>query len=201
MELSTRTPRKAPDSRVHPGHHCLRVRSTHDRCQWRGEEQATGGPDCLPRPEGERPPLRIRPIHLSALLSLFILLPSCGPSTSPLLIQLRTADTHAPIPNAAVEADSLALGPSLQFGDIIDDLAGRRAAFSDHATTDVSGIARLKRVPSRSVRLTFLDPARQVPFILFESAESPTDWRAMDTPSAASPTVEVRVLPPAPARP
>lgn len=84
------------------------------------------------------------------------LLASCGPSTSPLTLELRTADTHAPIPGAAIEANSLALGPSLQVGDIIDDLTGRRVAFSSRAITSDRGTATLEAIPDRAVRITIL---------------------------------------------
>ena len=130
-----------------------------------------------------------------ACLALF--LPSCGPSTSPLIIQLRTADTHAPIPNAAVEADSLALGPSLQFGDIIDDLKGRRAAFSARAMTDEHGTARMEHIPGRAIRVTVLAPGVPGLFLLVDQDvnAAATDWLAMTASPNQASRVELQAGP------
>jgi hypothetical protein len=126
------------------------------------------------------------------------ILSACGPSTAPLLLELRTADTHAPIANAAVEADSLALGPSLQGSDIVDELLGRRVAFSDRGMTDATGVARLEHIPDRALRITVLATNR--PLSTFLHRPSPTvaagDWFTLAGVPGAKNSIELRLLSP-----
>ena len=108
-------------------------------------------------------------VLLSAILS------ACGPSISPLTLELRTADTHAPIANAAIAADSLALGPSLQASDIVDELMGRRVAFSSKSITNEAGLAPLEAIPGRAVRITLIAPGRTPGFrLVTDTSAHPT---------------------------
>ncbi len=122
------------------------------------------------------------------------LVAGCGPSTSALTVELRTAETHAPIVGAAVAADSLALGPSLAVGDIVDDLIGRRAAFSDRARTDAVGIARLEHIADRAIRVTVIGNDVTPMCVLVDQSltSTPTDWMPME----GSSLMEFRVAAP-----
>jgi hypothetical protein len=135
-----------------------------------------------------------RPLWAALLACGSLCLAACGPSTSPLTIELRTADTHAPIVNAAVEADSLALGLSLQTGDIVDDLMGRRVAFSDRAATNATGQARLTYIPGRAVRVMILAPGADPQFLLLDQdlAAKSTPWLPVSGSPSQTATMELR---------
>lgn len=145
----------------------------HDRCRWRSEA-------ALGRASHRNP------LAMLLALAAWALLSACGPSTSPLTLELRTADTHTPIAGAAIDADSLALGSSLQVSDIVDDLMGRRAAFSDRGMTDARGVARLEHVPDRALRITVITPGIDPAFALVDQplTPKPTPW----LPTAGSPS-------------
>jgi hypothetical protein len=127
-----------------------------------------------------------RPVHVrrwspnltaAVLVTLLtLLLPAC----------VRTADTHEPIVNASVQVDSFALGPSLQFGDVIDELLGRRGGLSSSGTTDQLGIARMEHVPGRTLRVAVLGTGGDIPCLTIEQDVDTrvTDWlSAMGAPS------------------
>jgi len=138
--------------------------------------------------------LGVRRIVVGAIAVCVTCLAACGPSTAPLTLELRAADTHAPIGGAAVAVDSLALGPSLAAPDIVDELMGRRVAFTDRATTDASGVARLDHIADRALRVTIITQGVAPMFALLEQSlgDTPTPW----VPMATSPMVEYRVAVP-----
>ncbi len=127
-------------------------------------------------------------------VALATLVAGCGPSTSALTVELRAAETHAPIVGAAVAADSLAFGPSLAVGDVVDDLMGRRAAFSDRARTDAMGLARLEHIADRAIRVMVIgtDLAQMCVLVDQSPTSTPTAWM----PIAGSSLMEFRVAAP-----
>ncbi|HMN42925.1 MAG TPA: hypothetical protein PKE29_18945, partial [Phycisphaerales bacterium] len=77
----------------------------------------------------------------------------CGVGTVPLEVRVREAGTDAAVVGAGVEVDSMALGPSLEFGDVVDELLGKRGARSSRGMTDSRGVVVVEYVKGRAVRL------------------------------------------------
>ena len=134
---------------------------------------------------------------LGATIGVGGLVSGCGLATSPLGVQVRDARTKEPLVGVWLEADSAALGPSLKFGDVVDQLRGRRAALVSRGLTDERGGARLEFLPDRSVRVTLVDGARGTPFAILSDVEAgPTGWLEMTT-APSFPPVEIRAGTPA----
>lgn len=78
----------------------------------------------------------------------------CGVGTVPLEVRVRDAGTHAAVVGAGVEVDSMALGPSLQFGDVVDEVLGKRGARVSRGVTDARGEVVVEYVKGRAARVT-----------------------------------------------
>ena len=76
----------------------------------------------------------------------------------------------------------------------MDDLMGRRAAFSDRARTDPMGIARLEHIRDRAIRVTVIRNHLAPICVLVDQSlmDTPTAWM----PMAGSSSTEFRVAAP-----
>lgn len=84
------------------------------------------------------------------------------------------------IAGAAIVADSQALGPSLNFSDVVDEFMGRRVAFSYRAITDAGGVATLEAIPGRALRIGILAPGQPPAFRLINESDFNTGWLDAD---------------------
>jgi hypothetical protein len=118
----------------------------------------------------------------------------CGPVSRPLVVAVRDAQTHAPLVGAGVEADSLALGTSLEVSDLLDDVLGRRAVLESKGITDSRGEAHVAYSPGRTISVVVLvtdgPPARLT--ILHDFDAGPTGWLTPLQWASKPAAVEVR---------
>jgi hypothetical protein len=121
-------------------------------------------------------------------------LAGCSPASVPLLVQVRDAQTRAPIVGAGVEADSLKLGPSVQFWDAVDEFLGKRDTLESRGITDAKGEAHLAYCPGRSLRVVVLGIGGAPAYLLIERTleTSATEWLLPEQTPEKPATVEVR---------
>jgi hypothetical protein len=129
-----------------------------------------------------------------AIMGLACGLGGCGPASRSLVVAVRDAQTHAPVVGAGVEADSLALGTSLEVSDLLDEVMGRRGVLESKGITDARGEAHVKYSPGRSVRVVVLliDGPPATLLIQHDFELGPTGWEVPEQFADKAATVEVR---------
>lgn len=120
-------------------------------------------------------------------------LAACGPSMSPLTVEVRDAVTHEPAANITVVADV----PSRYHPFSIATMLGETGPQAFKAQTDAQGRVVVQYVPGRPVRLGVLQPGWDLGFVLIDPEAVdfvPTAWHfSPELPKVSAHQPEYRV--------